>query len=68
MTAVLSMMCVRVHLMSAVSPDTPSTSCIPTRRNQGVSSLADGMARHVDLHDQSNNIHSTDLSTMCALK
>jgi hypothetical protein len=52
-----------VHVVSAISPDTPSSLCISTRRNQGVSSLEEGVARNVDLHDQSNVLLSTDSST-----
>jgi hypothetical protein len=37
---------------------------IPTSRNQGVWSLANGVARHAALYDQSNDFHSTDSSTV----
>jgi hypothetical protein len=54
----------RVHLVSAISPDAPSPSRIPTNRNQGVSSLAKGVTRHANSYDQSNNFHSTNSNTV----
>jgi hypothetical protein len=54
--------------LSAISPNTPNPSCIPTSRNQGVSCRAKGVATHADLHDQSKDLHSTISSTVCTLK
>jgi hypothetical protein len=55
---------VRVHLMSAISLDTPSPSWFSTSRNPELSSLANGLARPADLHNQSNDFHSTVSSTV----
>jgi hypothetical protein len=58
----------RVHLLSAIFSDAPSPSCIPASRYQGMSGLANGVVRHADLNDQSNDFHSTYSSIVCALK
>jgi len=54
--------------MSAVSAVIPSPSCIPTSRSQGVLSLENGLARHSNGFDQSNDFHSSDSSIVCAVK
>jgi hypothetical protein len=51
---------VRTHLVSAISSNTPR----PHKQKSRLSSLANGVARRADLHDQSNDFQSTDSSTV----
>jgi hypothetical protein len=53
------------HVVSAIPSDIPSPSRIAKRRNQGVSSLTNGVARHAELQDQSNDFHSTHKCNKC---
>jgi hypothetical protein len=47
--------------MSVISRD---PSYIHTSRNQGLSSLVNGVAMRVNPHDQSNDFHSMNSSTV----
>jgi hypothetical protein len=53
-----------VRLVSAMSFYAPSPSCILTSKNEDMLSLANGVARDMDLHDQSNYLYSAGSNTM----
>jgi hypothetical protein len=53
-----------VYLTSAISPDTSSPSSISTSRNQGVSRVANGVATHKGIHNESSDLHSAECEVL----
>jgi hypothetical protein len=55
----------RCHITARICDFFPYTKYFthPQNGNQGMSSLADGVARYKNLKNQSNNFHSTDTTT-----
>jgi hypothetical protein len=51
-------------MLSAISLDTPTASCIPITKIQEEWGLVNGEASPVILHDQPNDIHSRDSSVL----